>query len=77
MCVVRAGDVIKDNDPRRPDKYVEVMSIRQIGKKVFAVYEAGQRPARINVDHIYNDGKARRSGWTLVSHCDTEGVAAQ
>jgi len=67
MCVVKAGDIIKDNDPRF-DRYAEVLHIRQFGTKVFAIYEAGQRKARINIDRIYNDDKVRRTGWQLVSH---------
>ena len=68
MCIVKAGDIIKNNDPRQSDRYEEVIHVRQIGGKVFAVYDAGQRKARINTDRIYNDHKPRKTGWQLVSH---------
>ena len=74
MCIVKAGDIIKNNDPRKVDEYVEVVHVRQISGKVFAVYEAGQRKARINTDRIYNDHKARKTGWQLVSY-GSDGLA--
>jgi hypothetical protein len=67
MCIVKVGDVIRDNDPRRPDKFVEVKFIRQIGSTVYAIYDAGRRHARIDTDRIFNDTKRRNIGWQLIS----------
>jgi hypothetical protein len=75
MCIVRTGDVIKCNDPRYADRYVEVKTVRQIGVGVFAVYDAGQREARVNTDRIFNDNKSRKTGWQLISHGD-QGLAS-
>jgi len=79
MCLVKTGDVIQNNDPRWVGTLREVKRVdisRATGNNCatgdnYAVYNAGQREAKINTVHIYNDGKKRRTGWTLISHGDT------
>ena len=69
MCIVKVGDILKDNDPRFPDRYIEIVKVKTFGgKQTFAYYEAGQRYARINVDRVFNDNKKRKTGFQLVSH---------
>ena len=74
--IVKVGDRLRDNDPRSNGKVVEVIDITtgtlssalNFPRGVtYAVYNAGKRKAKIRTDRIYaDDGKTRKTGWTLV-----------
>lgn len=65
---VRIGDRLQSNDPREKGKVVIVTAVFQEpndGKK-YAIYQAGKRIAKIRLDRIFTDSKARHKGYNLV-----------
>jgi len=64
ILAIAVGSYIKSNDPRDKDKpKKQVLSI----DATHAIYRAGRRMARVRLDRIYHDGKARNTGWSIVS----------
>jgi hypothetical protein len=61
-----AGARIRDNDPRMPNRVLQVTGFD--GEYVFARFGPGfpDRMTRIRRDRVYTDGKPRRSGWSVV-----------
>jgi hypothetical protein len=57
---------IKDNDPRMPNRILQVTGFE--GDYVFASIRPGHknRLTKIRRDRIHCDGKPRRSGWSLI-----------
>ena len=66
MAEITYGSRIKDNDPRMPNRVLQVTGFE--GDYVFASIRAGQknRLTKIRKDRIHTDGKPRRSGWLLI-----------
>ncbi len=68
---LKAGDVIKDNDPRMAGRELRIDDFLAIGGSVYA--RAGwakgnaTRRVEIRLDRIHTDGKARKSGFSLAS----------
>lgn len=64
---ISIGSKLESNDPRTLGKTVRVESVELgLDGEWYAVYQAGYRKAKIRFDQIYNDGKKRAKGWSLV-----------
>jgi hypothetical protein len=61
--MVKPGDVIKDNDPRMPNRMLRVVYVGD-GKAVCETSPPVRR-SLISLTRIYDDGKARKSGFTV------------
>lgn len=61
-AMVQPGMKLRDNDPRFKGRVVTVKSV--LGD--YAQYQAGKRTAKIRLDRIYDDGKERKSGFSVV-----------
>lgn len=61
------GTVIKDNDARHQGRTATIRGFQTsiVGVR-FATYQAGRRTAKIRLDRIFTDGKARLTGWNVV-----------
>jgi len=60
---IRVGDRIRDNDPRMPNRTLQV--VRFSGGKAVCLDWSGRR-FFIALPRIYTDGKARKSGFSLI-----------
>jgi hypothetical protein len=66
---LKAGDIIRDNDPRMPTRELRIDDFVAIGQSVYA--RAGwakgnaTRRVEIRLDRIHTDGKPRKSGFSL------------
>ena len=66
---IKAGDRIKDNDPRMPNRVLVVKCISSNALWVVRAEEVGNpkaREIRIARHRIYTDDKPRRSGFSVV-----------
>ena len=57
------GQVLYDNDPRYRGRRVEVVRV----EGSYAVCMSGPRQVKVRLDHIFSDGKPRRSGYSTVA----------
>jgi hypothetical protein len=60
--VLKAGQVLYDNDPRYRGRKVEVVRV----EGSYAVCMCGPRQVKVRLDYIFSDGKPRRSGYSTV-----------
>jgi hypothetical protein len=61
--VLKAGQVLYDTDPRYRGRKVEVVRV----EGAYAVCMCGPRQVRVRLDHIFNDGEPRRSGYSTTA----------
>ena len=61
--MLKAGQVLYDNDPRYLGRKVEVVRV----EGAYAVCMCGPRQAKVRLDYIFSDGKPRRSGYSTVA----------
>jgi len=60
---MKVGQMIKDNDPRVGNRVLKIIDF----DGDYAIAKQGRlHSVRIRVDRIYNDGKQRRSGFSLL-----------
>jgi hypothetical protein len=64
--MVKAGQVLYDNDPRYRGRKVEVVRV----EGSYAVCMSGPREVKGRLDYIFSDGKPRRSGYSIVAEDD-------
>jgi len=62
--MIKAGSILKDNDPRVQDGIRLVVVKVEDGR---ALCQRGQRTVKIRLDRIFADGKPRRSGFDVVA----------
>lgn len=64
------GDRIKDNDPRKPGRELQVIEVlHKAGFKPFVratETTEKRRPVMIQLNRIYMDNKSRRTGFSFV-----------
>ena len=60
--MLKAGQVLHDNNPRYRGRKVEVVRV----EGSYAVCMSGTRQVKVRLDHIFSDGKPRRSGYSTV-----------
>jgi hypothetical protein len=58
--VLKAGQILYDNDPRYRGRKVEVVRV----EGSYAVCMCGPRQVRVRLDQVHSDGKPRRSGYS-------------
>lgn len=63
--VVKAGSLIENNDPRVKPEYKRVRVVEVLGG--YAYYQSAKRRAKIALNRIFNDGKPRRQGYSVVT----------
>jgi hypothetical protein len=61
--MLKAGQVLYDNDPRYRGRKVEVVRV----EGSYAVCMSGPRQVKVRLDYIFCDGKPRRSGYSTVA----------
>ena len=61
--MLKAGQVLYDNDSRYPGRKVEVVRV----EGSFAICKCGPRQMQIRLAYIFNDGEPRRSGYSTVA----------
>lgn len=72
---LQRGDRIKDNDPRMPNRVLEIVGFEQRHLDfVSAICRCPhlKREYRVSVRRIHTDGKARRSGFSRLPHPSPE-----
>jgi hypothetical protein len=65
--MLKAGQVLYDNDPRYRGRKVEVVRV----EGSYAVCMCGPRQVKVRLDYIFSDGKPRRSGYSTVVEDDS------
>ena len=60
--MLKAGQVLYDNDPRYLGRKVEVLRV----EGSFAICSCGPRHVQIRLANIFSDGEQRRSGYSTV-----------
>jgi hypothetical protein len=65
--MLKAGQVLYDNDPRYRGRKIEVVRI----EGPYAVCMSGPRQVKVRLEHIFSDGKPRRSGYSTVAENHT------
>jgi hypothetical protein len=58
--VLKAGQILHDNDPRYRGRKLEVVRV----EGSYAVCMCGPRQVKVRLDYIFSDGKPRRSGYS-------------
>jgi hypothetical protein len=58
--MLKAGQVLYDNDQRYRGRKVEVVRV----EGSYAVCMCGPRQVRVRLDYIFSDGQPRRSGYS-------------
>ena len=66
MALVQKGTVLRNNDPRVGDVQIQVAEV----SSGFAIYYT-TRKNRIRLDRIFDDGRTRCSGWSVVKQPET------
>lgn len=66
---LKIGDLISDNDPRMPKRLLRITDIRPDGR---VQAESAKATVLIASKRIFTDGKARRSGFSLVQRIGVE-----
>jgi hypothetical protein len=64
--MLKAGQVLYDNDPRYPGRKVEVVCV----EGSFAICKCGPRRMQIRLAYIFSDGEPRRSGYSIIAPND-------
>ena len=64
---IKIGDIIRNNDPRSKGRQLYVRKI-QDGYVHAAMEPMGIRLTRIREDRIHEDGRPRRTGYSVVLH---------
>jgi len=64
--MLKAGQILYDNDPRYPGRKVEVVRV----EKSFAICKCGPRQMQIRLAYIFSDGEPRRSGYSTIQPND-------
>jgi len=64
--MLKAGQVLYDNDPRYPGRKVEVVRV----EGSFAICKCGPRQMQIRLAYIFSDGEPRRSGYSTIQPND-------
>lgn len=68
MSKVKVGDTLRDNDKRKPDRFVTITEVvTNAGEDHYVTYHTGKRTARILMKRIFTDDKPRQRGFNLVS----------
>jgi hypothetical protein len=65
--MLKAGQVLYDNDPRYPGRKVEVVCVQGS----VAICKCGPRQMQIRLAYIFDDGEPRRSGYSTVAPNDS------
>jgi hypothetical protein len=65
--MLKAGQVLHDNDPRYRGRKVEVLRI----EGSYAVCKSGPRQVKVRLDYISSDGMPKRSGYSTVAPTDS------
>ena len=66
MAQVQAGTILRNNDPRVGDVQIQVSDV----SGGFAIYYT-TRKNRIRLDRIFDDGRVRCAGWSVVKQPET------
>jgi hypothetical protein len=61
--VLKAGQVLYDNDPRYRGRKLEVVRV----EGAYAVCMCGPRQVKVRLNYIFSDCKPRRSGYSTVT----------
>ena len=61
--MLRAGQVLYDNDPRYRSRKVEVVCV----EGSYAICKCGPRQVRVRLDFVFSDDEPRRSGYSTLS----------
>jgi hypothetical protein len=61
--MLKAGQVLYDNDQRYRGRKVEVVCV----KGSYAICMCGPRQVRVRLDQVFSDGKPRHSGYSTVA----------
>jgi hypothetical protein len=61
--VLKAGQILYDNDPRYRGRKVEVVRV----EGSYAVCMCGPREVKVRLEYIYSDSKPRRSGYSTIT----------
>ena len=62
--VIKCGDLLRDNDPRMPNR--KLIVIKQDGRIVICRELGTGKRIKLSVDRVFTDGKPRRYGMNLV-----------
>lgn len=62
---LRPGMLIRDNDPRMPDRVLCIVGF-DAKDRVIAARKDGSGKSYISRKFVHTDSKPRRSGWSLV-----------
>jgi hypothetical protein len=66
--MLKAGQVLYDNDPRYRGRKVEFVRV----EGSYAICMCGMRQVRVRLDYIFSDGNPRRSGYSTVVKDDRQ-----
>jgi len=64
--MLKAGQILYDNDPRYSGRKVEVVRV----EGSFAICKCGPRQMQIRLTYIFSDCEPRRSGYSTVAPND-------
>jgi hypothetical protein len=67
VLMLKAGQVLYDNDPRYRGRKVEFVRV----DGPYAVCMCGPRQVKIRLDYIFSDGMPRRSGYSVAAKDDS------
>ena len=72
--MIRVGDILCDNDPRSRGALVRVVEACEpiAGARLVIQGLVGGPKRRLLASRVYEDGKARRTGYTVVERADGE-----
>jgi hypothetical protein len=62
---IKRGDLVRDNDPRMPNRVLGVIGFDHKGRAIAATRD-GRIKTRISLERIFTDGKARKYGFNRV-----------
>ena len=66
MAQVQVGTILSNNDPRKQSAQIQVAAVGA----GYAYYYTTRRN-RIRLDRIFDDGRKRSTGWSVVKHLET------
>jgi len=70
--MLKAGQVLHDNDPRYRGRKIEVVRV----EGSFAVCMSGPRQVKVRLSYIFSDGMPRRSGYSTAAEASGSGASA-